>query len=82
MGKPHAAAAGAEKPCADEAYGAVPAMALPSLASEPAAQERGLRPAQAAVPVAADRPRTGAPLAVPAVQIPGQGTLDLDGGVA
>ena len=82
VGKPNAAAAVAEKPCADEAYAAVPAMALPSLASEPAAQERGLPPAQAAVPVAADRPRTGAPLAVPAVQIPGQATLDLDGGVA
>ncbi len=76
-GQPHTAAAGAEKPCADVAYGAEPAMALPSLASEPAGQERGLPPAQAAVPVAADRPRTGAQLAVPAVQIPGQGTLDL-----
>ncbi len=81
-GQPHTAAAGAEKPCAEGAYGAKPAMALPSLASEPAGQERGSVPAAAAPPPPKDRPTTVARLAVPAVQIPGQGTLDLDAGVA
>jgi hypothetical protein len=81
MGKPPMDPAGSEKPYAEGAYSAAPAMALPHLASDAADQERGLRPARA-VPVAADRPRTPAPLAVPAVQIPGQGTLDLGGGVA
>jgi DNA-binding transcriptional ArsR family regulator len=78
----HTAAAFAEKPCLEEAYGAAPAMALPSLVSALAGQERGLRPAQAEASVPGDRRRTGAPLPVPAAQIPGQGTLDLDGGVA
>ena len=81
-GGPHTAAAGAEKPCADGAYGVAPAMAPPSLVSELEGQERGQTPAQAAVPAAGSRPRTSALLAVSPVQIPGQGTLDLDGGVA
>ncbi len=82
MAKPHAAARGAEKPCADTACGAAPATALAHMATEPAAQECGLPPAPAAAPVPADRPRTAALLAVPALQIPGQGTLDLDGSIA
>ena len=49
---------------------------------EPAAQECGLPPAPAVAPVPADRPRRAALLAVPAMQNPGQGTLDLDGSVA
>jgi DNA-binding transcriptional ArsR family regulator len=79
VAKPHAAAAGVEKPCADAAYGAAPATALAHMATEPAAQECGLPPVPAAAPISADQPRTAALLAVPAVQIPGQGTLDLDG---
>jgi DNA-binding transcriptional ArsR family regulator len=82
VAKPHTAAAGAEKPCADAAYGAARATAQAHTATDPAARECGLPSALAAAPVLADRPRTSALLAVPAVQIPGQGTLDLDGGVA
>ena len=81
-GKPHAAAAGAEKPCADGAYGAAPATALPLWLQSLLPKNAGSRLLRPRRRVAADRPRTGAPLAVPAVQIPGQGTLDLDGGVA
>jgi DNA-binding transcriptional ArsR family regulator len=82
VGQPHAAAAGTKKPCTDGPYGAGPALALPSLVLEHAGQERGLRPAPAAAPVLADRPQKSALPAAPAVQIPGQGTLDLDGGIA
>ena len=79
--KPHTAAAGAEKPSADGPYGATPTTALPHRATEPASQESGLRP-QAMASAQADRPRKSAPLALPAMQIPGQGTLDLPGGRA
>jgi DNA-binding transcriptional ArsR family regulator len=82
LGDPRTAVPDMEKPCADGAHGAAPAMALPPWASEPARQDRGLSPAQAALPVATDHPRASALLAIPAEQIPGQGTLDLDGGIA
>ena len=82
IAKPHAAAARAEKPCADMASGAAPATALAHMATEPGAQECGLPPAPAVAPIPADRPRTAALLAVPALQILGQGTLDLDGSIA
>jgi DNA-binding transcriptional ArsR family regulator len=82
VAKPHAAAAGVEKPCADAACGAALATALAHTATDPAARECGLPSAPAAAPIPADRPGTAALLAVPAVQIPGQGTLDLDGSIA
>ena len=54
----------------------------PTLASEPVGHVRGSALVQATVPRSGRPPSAGAPLAVPAMQIPGQGTLDLDGGVA
>ncbi len=82
VAEPDVAAAGVGKPCAATAHGAVPATAVTYMATEPAAQECGLSPAPAAAPLPADRPREAAPLAVPAMEIAGQGTLDLDGSVA
>jgi hypothetical protein len=79
--KPHTAVPGVEKPCADGPYGATPTTALARMASEPGGQERWLGP-EAMAPAPADRPHKSAPLELPAVQAPGQRTLDLDWGVA
>ena len=80
--KPHTAAAGVEKPCADGAYGVAPGTALAHLATEPVSHVRGSALVQATTPLPADGPSAAARLSVPAMQIPGQGTLDLDGGIA
>ena len=80
--KPHTAAAGVEKPCADGAYGVAPGTALAHLATEPAGHVRGSALVQATTPLPADGPSAAARLSVPAMQIPGQGTLDLDGDIA
>ena len=80
--KPHTAAAGAEKPCADGAYGVAPATALAPLAAEPAATYAGRRSLRLRCHFRPTALRTAARLSVPAMQIPGQGTLDLDGDVA
>ncbi len=82
VAKPDVAVGAAEKPCADAAYGAARVRELGHTASEPAGQECGLPPAQAVAPVPADRPQRAALLGVPAMQIPGQTTFDLNGGVA
>jgi DNA-binding transcriptional ArsR family regulator len=82
VAKPYAVVARAEKPCADAAYGMAPATALAHMASERAGQGSRRPPRQAVAPAPADCSRTCAPSAAPAMQTPGQGTLDLDWGVA
>ena len=75
VGTPVVAPPGTEAPCAEQAYTAMPRTVVsrmafgsgPSLRTPPQGPER------------ADRLPTRTPSALPALQVPGQGMLDLDG---